>query len=145
MTFPVPVPGLVLRYAFLWSHEARSGIEEGAKDRPCAVLLTMLTRAGRDVAMVVPITHTPPDNPDLAVELPQATKKRLGLDGDRSWIVLNEANRFYWPGPDLRTIQGGEPGQVAYGALPHALYEIVRTKWLEIYDKGQARQINRSE
>jgi len=41
----------------------------------------------------------------LAVEISHETKRRLGLDDDRSWIVLTEANRFAWPGPDLR------PGQ----------------------------------
>ena len=33
------------------------------------------------------------------MEIPLATKARLGLDDARSWIVLNEANRFIWPGP----------------------------------------------
>jgi hypothetical protein len=145
MAFPTPVPGLVVRYSFLWSHEARAGAEEGRKDRPCAVLLTMRTQRGRDVVTVLPITHSPPDDPALAVEIPLATKRRLGLDGERSWIILSEANRFFWPGPDLRPIPGGDPDAVAYGQLPEALYDIVREKWLEAFDKGRAGQIARSE
>jgi hypothetical protein len=145
MPFPTPVPGLVIRYSFLWSHEARAGADEGRKDRPCAVLLTLRSKSGRDVVTVLPVTHTPPSDPDLAVEIPRATKARLGLDGERSWIVLDEANRFTWPGPDLRPVPGGEPGAVAYGLLPEALYNIVREKWLAAYDRGQARQIKRSE
>jgi len=43
---------------------------------------------------VLPISHTPPANPALAVEIPHETKRRLGLDDERSWIVLTEANRF---------------------------------------------------
>ncbi|MDF0490607.1 hypothetical protein PX554_20960 [Sphingomonas sp. H39-1-10] len=39
MQIPEPVPGLVIRYAYLWSHEAKVGHEEGSEDRPCAVLL----------------------------------------------------------------------------------------------------------
>ena len=33
-----------------------------------------------------------------------ATKRRLGLDDARSWIMVTEGNRFAWPGPDLRPI-----------------------------------------
>ena len=145
MSIPLPVPGLVIRYSFLWSHEAKAGAEEGRKDRPCAVLLTLRSKSGHDVVTVLPVTHTPPSDPDLAVEIPHATKARLGLDGERSWIVIDEANRFIWPGPDLRPVPGEEPGSVAYGLLPEALYNLVRDKWLAAYDRGRAKQIKRSE
>jgi hypothetical protein len=145
VAFPAPVPGLVLRYAFLWSHEAQAGIEEGQKDRPCAVLLTVQTRSGRHVVTVLPITHRPPTDSLLAVEIPTKTKRRLGLDEARSWIVLSEANRFFWPGPDLRAVSNDKPGEFAYGLLPAALYDEVRTKWLAAFDRGKARQIARSE
>ena len=105
----------------------------------------MRSQSGRDVVTVLPVTRTLPSDPDLAVEIPSATKARLGLDGERSWIILDEANRFTWPGPDLRTVPGGEPGAVAYGLLPEALYNIVREKWLAAYDRGQARQTKRSK
>ncbi|MCF8706997.1 hypothetical protein [Rhizorhapis sp. SPR117] len=145
MNLPKPVPGLVLRYAFLWSHEAAAGAEEGSKDRPCAVLLTTTTRDGRDVVTVLPVTHTPPEDEALAVEIPPSTKVRLGLDGERSWIILSEANRFSWPGPDLRPIAGDETGRVDYGLLSAALYDRVRTKWLAAYDRQRVGQINRTE
>jgi hypothetical protein len=29
-------------------------------------------------------------------------KARLGLDGAKSWVVIDDANLFHWPGPDLR-------------------------------------------
>ena len=145
MAFPTPVPGLVIRYSFLWSHEARAGADEGSKDRPCAVLLSLRNQGGRDIVTVLPVTHTAPINPDLAVEIPAATKARLGLDSERSWIVIDEANRFSWPGPDLRPVPGGESGAVVYGLLPESLYNLVREKWLAAYDRGRAGQIIRSE
>ncbi|MFC4594309.1 MULTISPECIES: hypothetical protein [Sphingobium] len=43
---------------------------------------------------VLPVTHTPPTDERLAVEIPTRTKARLGLDDARSWIILSEANRF---------------------------------------------------
>jgi hypothetical protein len=80
----------------------------------------------------------------LAVEIPAATKARLGLDDARSWIILDEANRFEWPGPDLRAVPGKAEATVAYGLLPAALYDLVRMKWLAAFDARQARRVDRT-
>jgi mRNA-degrading endonuclease toxin of MazEF toxin-antitoxin module len=144
MPAPVPVPGLVIRYSFLWSHEARTGAEEGSKDRPCAVLLATTAKDGRQMVTVLPVTHTPPSDERLAVEIPAKTKARLGLDDIRSWIVLDEANRFEWPGPDLRPVPGDPDRNVAYGLLPAGLYDVVRTKWLAAFDARRVGQIDRT-
>lgn len=128
MAFPTPEPGLVIRYAFLWREAAARGQEEGDKDRPCAIVLTSKDDQGDTVVVVLPITHTPPRNPDLAVEIPAATKRRLGLDDGRSWIALTDANRFIWPGPDLRPRSPGDAASVAYGLLPAALFREVRDR-----------------
>lgn len=69
--------------------------------------------------VVLPVTHTPPREPNDAFEIPPATKQRLGLDDARSWIVTTEANIFVWPGPDIRPVSAG--GASAYGYLPAAL------------------------
>jgi hypothetical protein len=42
VSWPVPRPGLVIRYSYLWESEARQGREEGVKDRPCAIVLVIL-------------------------------------------------------------------------------------------------------
>jgi len=89
-----PVPGLVIRYSYLWRAEYGRGQEEGVKDRPCAVILVSVDDEGDRVVTVLPISRSAPADPDLAVELPAATKRRLGLDDERSWVVLTEANRF---------------------------------------------------
>jgi hypothetical protein len=70
---------------------------------------------------VLPVTHAPPSVPQLAVEIPAATKRRLGLDDERSWVVLSEGNRFLWPGTDLRPARPGDAASVAYGQLPYTL------------------------
>jgi hypothetical protein len=109
---------LVIRYAYLWKAEQQHGQEEGRKGRPCAVILVTAEDQGDRMVTVLPITHTPPANSALAVEIPHATKRRLGLDDERSWILLTEANRFAWPGPDLRPTQPADLASVAYGLLP---------------------------
>jgi hypothetical protein len=105
---PEPVPGLVIRYSYLWAEEHGRGQEEGVKDRPCAVILVSTDEDGERWVTVLPVTHAPPSVPELAVEIPAATKRRLGLDDERSWVVLSEANRFLWPGPDLRPVTPGD-------------------------------------
>lgn len=124
MTFPKPQPGLVIRYSYLWAEEFERGLEEGSKDRPCAILLSVKSEDGEQIVTVLPVTHSPPQNPDQAVEIPSATKRRLGLDDQRSWIVLTESNRFIWPGPDLRPLTSGDARGVAFGLLPAALFKL---------------------
>lgn len=145
MALPVPVPGLIIRYSYLWSHEAASGQEEGVKDRPCAIVLMTGDDAGERLVTVLPVTHSPPSDPQLAVEIPAATKRRLGLDDARSWVMLSEANRFIWPGPDLRPATPGEAASVAYGLLPYTLFEEIRVKFIAAIKAGGGRAVRRTE
>ncbi len=144
MAFPTPLAGMVIRYAYLWRNEHKRGVEEGTKDRPCAVLLAVTDEAGDRKVIVLPITHTPPHDPALAIEIPAATKRRLGLDDERSWIVIAEANRFTWPGPDLRPMKSGDATTVVYGELPANLFRAVREKWLA-FSAAKRAVISRTE
>ena len=73
---------------------------------------------------VAPITHTAPRMAGEAVEIPAATKIRLGLDEGRSWVMVNEINRFHWPGVDLLPVPG--KGGYEYGVSPPGLFRQVR-------------------
>jgi hypothetical protein len=96
--------------------EHREGREEGIKDRPCAIVLALRDHDDETQVLVVPVTHSPPDNSIVALELPPAVKQHLGLDAERS--ILSESNLFDWPGPDLRRIGDHDDSSVAYGFLP---------------------------
>ncbi|MBB3647485.1 hypothetical protein FHX14_003700 [Rhizobium sp. BK619] len=91
---------------------------------------------------VLPVTHSPPSDPSDAVEIPTATKRRLGLDDERSWIVLTESNRFVWPGPDVRPIDN-ESGY--FGPLPPALFDEVKRRFVELARGQRHRGTLRSE
>jgi hypothetical protein len=131
VAYPEPVAGLVIRYAYLWRREYLKGQEEGLKARPCAIILAKQIVEGETQIIVLPVTHEAPARPEDAVEIPAETKRRLGLDEDRSWIILTEANSFDWPGPDLRpTDPSAEPTDIVYGPLPHKLFEQIRDKFL---------------
>jgi hypothetical protein len=109
----------VIKYSYLWRTEAERGRIEGSKDRPCAIVVAVKSGAGKTVAVVAPITHSPSFGADGAIELPASTKARLGLDHARSWIVTNDLNYYVWPGPDIRPIDSVRG--IAYGYLPAAL------------------------
>ena len=111
---------MVIRYAYLWADEHGAGREEGSKDRP-AVILLAVSAGNQAEVLALPITHTPPSDPETALELPPATKARLGLDGERSWAVLTEVNRFAWPRPDLRPISP-QKDTCLYGCLPEGVF-----------------------
>ncbi|MDR3531286.1 MAG: type II toxin-antitoxin system PemK/MazF family toxin [Rhodopila sp.] len=145
MSLPAPRPGLVIGYAYLWAREHHRGIEEGAKDRPCAIVAARQVIEGRDVVTVVPITHTPPEYPEDAVEIPAALKAHLGLDGLPSWIMVTEINDFLWPGPDLRPRPGAHPARFDYGMLPPRFFAHVRDRILQAHLHRKLNRVPRSE
>lgn len=144
MSLPAPHPGLVIRYAYLWKREYDQGREEGNKDRPCAIVMAVTDDEDEAQVLVLPITHTPPSDAENAIEIPPATKQRLRLDGERSWIVISEANEFVWPGPDLRPVPGRD-GSVAYGVLPPRYFAFVRDQFLRRAEHRAAGRVPRTE
>lgn len=145
MSFPEPHPGLVIRYAYLWKHESDEGREEGSKDRPCAIVLSSVNEDDEREVLVLPITHTPPQHADDAIEIPTPTKQRLGLDAERSWIMISEVNEFVWPGPDLRPVPGRDESTIVYGALPPKFFAYVRDRFLARAELDHAARIHRTE
>ncbi len=140
-SIPEPAPGLVVSFAYLWQHEATAGRVEGSKDRPAVVVLAAETGpAGGKTVLVAPITHSLPSDLAAAVEIPAETKRRLGLDTDRSWVIVSEVNRFVWPGPDLRPVS---PERWAYGPMPPGLFAIVRRRLLELFGRRRLVLVRR--
>ncbi len=145
MSWPVPQPGLVIRYSYLWGREAQSGREEGVKDRPCAVVLTLQGDNGETLVYALPITHSAPVRAEDAMEIPALVKARLGLDGERSWVAVNEANVFTSPGPDLRFLPGKGPESAAFGFLPPGFFRVVRDRFLAADRAQKTAVVTRTE
>lgn len=140
-----PKVGWLLSFSYLWADEFSRGGEEGVKNRPCVLVAATRRENDQIVAIVEPVTHSPPADPAIAIELPAATKARLGLDAERSWIVCDEANVFAWPGPDVRAAVGRTPASIWYGPLPPKLFAAVREKLLETARLGRLRRVPRIE
>ena len=143
MPLPAPEPGLVISYAYLWRHEHNRGQEEGRKDRPCLIVLAVEGDGRRTPRVTVAaITHTQPHVDAFAVELPLKVKQHLGLDDERSWIILDEVNQFDWPGFDLRSVPG-RSDRFDYGFVPPRLYEAAKSKLLDAQAKRKAKVVLR--
>lgn len=145
MSLPKPEPGLIIRYSYLWLREHQEGREEGVKNRPCAIILATRDQDGDIKTLVVPVTHSPPGSSASALELPSIIKRQLGLDGERSWVVLSESNFFTWPGPDLRRVGDQDDSSVAYGFLPPKFFTELKRRWLAFEATHGSRRVPRTE
>jgi len=145
LTLPVPVPGLVINYAYLWWSEDFAGLTDGLKNRPSVIVAVRHVETSLRVATVLPITHSVPKRNDEAVELPPQLKAHLGLDGERSYIVLSETNDFIWPGPDLRPISRNKPGVFHFGVIPPRFFTHLRDRVLKIHSEARLRRVSRTD
>ena len=142
-SWTIPQPADVISYAYLWAREAATGQEEGLKDRPSVVVVARIAHADRHEIIVAPVTHSPPERPGDAVEIPFKVKRVLGLDQERSWIVTTELNRFLWPGPDIRTAPGRDTP--LYDALPEVLFDTLRAALAGHVAAGRLKVTKRGE
>lgn len=131
MAIPNPEPGLVISYAYLWRREHDAGQEEGRKNRPCVIVLSVEKHETGTQVTVAPVTHSTPSADTPSMEIPARVKQHLGLDDDRSWVILEEVNQFVWPGYDLRPVPGKKE-EIAYGFLPPRLFDQIRSGILDI-------------
>jgi hypothetical protein len=136
--------GQIIRYEYLWSDEADRGLEEGAKWRPCALILVIGGDDDEVEVVVAPITHRPASDA-VTVPIPAKTRRRIGLDDAAQWIVVSDLNRFRWPGPDLRPVSGGGDDSVVMGLLPAALLGEVKSALIELLKSGRTQVVARTE
>ncbi len=137
MSFPAPELGLVISYAYLWRHEHEAGLEEGRKNRPCVIVLSVEKDGDATIVTVAPITHSEPTGVTVGLEIPPRVKQHLGLDHEKSWVILSEVNQFVWPGYDLRPIPGSK-SKFDYGFLPPNLFEKIKAGILNLIVKRRS-------
>jgi hypothetical protein len=86
--------GHVVRYPYLWLWQSELGREEGEKDRPACLALTIRSEAQNLTHLaILAISGTPPASGQSALEIPQLELRRAGLtDSKRGWITVSEYN-----------------------------------------------------
>jgi len=138
---PPPQSGLVIRYDYLWIADEREGREEGAKVRPCAIVVAVEAQASNPQRVVLcGITHAPPSDEAAGISIPPRVKAHLGLDDAPSWIVTSEVNLVEWDDPGIVPVA---PGRWAYGFLPPALAMAVRDAVVVQMQRGALPLVDR--
>ncbi len=92
--------------------------------------------------VILPITHSPPDAETVAVEIPAAVGRALGLDDGRSWVVLSEHNVDEWPNGGLSPVPG-DPSRFAYGFVPPRLFTRIKAEFIALIRARQSRGVRR--
>lgn len=141
MPLPEPEPGLVVRYDYLWSHEAAAGIEQG-KDRPACLIAASDRAVQPRFVVLLPITHQAPAGDSVGVEIPAKVKNALGLDDERSWVIVSEHNVDEWPNAGLTPVPGSN-SDFAYGFLPPRLFAAVKSAFLDLARQHRSRGVER--
>lgn len=141
MALPEPRPGLVIRYDYLWAHEAAAGRDQG-KERPACLVAASDSPIRPRFVVILPITHTPPDDTTVGVEIPARVRQALGLDDAASWVVVSEYNVDEWPNSGLAPLPG-RPGVFSYGFIPPRLFAQVTAKFLELSGQEQSSGVRR--
>lgn len=141
MPLPRPEPGLVIRYDYLWLGETKSARASG-KERPACLVATLDDEADPRLVVILPITHSQPRRGTVGMEISREVARKLGLDDERSWIVISEANVDFWPNAGLAPLPG-KRGVFAYGFLPPALFESVRDRFLKLLGERRAKLVRR--
>ena len=59
--------------------------------------------------------------------------------------LLFDANDFIWPGPDLRTVEGADPGTVAFGFLPPGFTKVLRERLESRWRERRAVAVQRTQ
>ena len=141
MGLPEPKPGLVIRYDYLWSHEAAAGRDQG-KERPACLVAASDSSVRPRFVVILPITHAPPDDDTVGIEIPAKVKQALGLDEAPSWVIVSEYNVDEWPNGGLAPLPG-RPDVFSYGFIPPRLFVKVKEKFLELSGQGQSSGVRR--
>lgn len=141
MAFPEPKPGLVIRYDYLWTHEAASGRDQG-KTRPACLVAATDSAVRPRYVVLLPITHTPPSSDIVGIEIPVNVKKAIGLDDDPSWVIVSEHNIDEWPNGGLSPIPGS-PTDFSYGFVPPGLFAKIKARFLELAKSKKSGVVRR--
>lgn len=141
MALPEPKPGLVIRYDYLWSHEAAAGRDQG-KERPACLVAASDSSLRPKFVVILPITHAPPDDDTVGIEIPAKVKQALGLDEAPSWVIVSEYNVDEWPNGGLAPLPG-RPDVFSYGFIPPRLFAKVKEKFLELSGQRQSSGVRR--
>ncbi len=141
MAFPEPQPGLVVRYDYLWSHEAIAGRDQG-KDRPSCLVAASDSRASPRFVVILPITHFTPTGDADGIEIPSQVRAALGFDAESCSVIVSEHNVDEWPNGGLQPLPD-RPDIFSYGFIPPSLFARIKAGFLELAGRRRSAGVRR--
>lgn len=141
MAFPAPEPGLVIRYDYLWTHEAAAGHDQG-KERPACLVAASDKAAKPRFVVLLPITHSEPQGDTVGIEIPDQVKQAIGLDAARSWVIISEHNVDEWPNAGIAPLPG-KPGVFSYGFISAGLFGQIKAGFLQLAKRKKTDTVRR--
>ena len=141
VALPEPRPGLVIRYDYLWTHEAAVGRDQG-KERPACLIAASNPAMSPRFVVILPITHSPPGKDSVGVEIPAKVRQAIGLDETPSWVIVSEHNIDEWPNGGMAPVPG-RPGVFSYGFIPPGLFAQVKAKFLALSQQKRSPGVRR--
>ncbi len=67
---------------------------DGAKDRPCCLVLVATNDSGQEIIFLAPISSKPPRAGQIALMVPETERRRAGLDRyAEAWVYVDEVNK----------------------------------------------------
>jgi hypothetical protein len=141
VALPDPKPGLVIRYDYLWAHEAAAGHDQG-KDRPTCLLAATDDAVRPRYVVLLPITHTPPSGDTVGIDIPPKVKQAIGLDDQPSWVIVSEHNVDEWPNGGLVPVPG-KRGEFSYGFIPPSLFAKIKANFLALARANKSSVVRR--
>ncbi len=141
VALPDPKPGLVVRYDYLWTHEAADGRDQG-KTRPTCLIAATDPAVRPRYVVLLPITHTPPAGNTVGIEVPARVSQALGLDDTPSWVIVSEHNIDEWPNARLSPLPG-QRDLFSYGFIPSGLFAQIKARFLELARAKKSHAVRR--
>jgi hypothetical protein len=141
VALPLPKPGLVIRYDYLWHREATAGLDQG-KDRPACLIAASDSNSKPRFVIILPITHSAPSGDTVGIAIPPGVRRAIGLDDEPCWVIVSEHNIDEWPNSGLRPIPG-RTGVFSYGFIPPSLFAQIKAKFLELARSKQSAGVRR--
>jgi hypothetical protein len=141
VAFPDPKPGLVVRYDYLWSRQAAAGRDQG-KDRPACLVAASDHLSTPRYVVLLPITHTQPDEETVGIEIPAKVRQAIGLDDAPSWVIVSEHNIDEWPNGGLSHVPG-RSSAFSYGFLPPGLFAQIKVRFLALARQNKSAAVRR--
>jgi hypothetical protein len=86
--------GDVIIYPYRWAEELAQGRSiDGAKDRPCCLVVSAVNAQNHTVIFLAAISSKPPRADQKAIAIPEMERRRAGLEKyPEAWVYVDELN-----------------------------------------------------